>query len=185
MTTSTSVEVYNVILDALILDTLILFCLRWADLKCDVPASGNLMRIANIPGSELAQLHMLAISGGKFAHSAVTGGGQWCASCWEDSAIIHAPRLRAIACNNITEDFSSLPLHWRQFTSITIYAVYRAHARIWNASISAGIRHPFRSYGTLPVSRPPRRAHASKAEGQYELVHCRAASPARSKSAPG
>lgn len=124
----TSVEIYNVILDALIP-----FCKRWGSLKCDAPAS-NLIRIANIPGNDLPQLHTLAINGGRFARGALPvddQGGVW---CWKDSGVVCAPRLRAIVYNNIAEDFASFPLRWRQLTSITIYG------GMWGASEVMSLR---------------------------------------------
>ena len=112
----TSPVVYNIILDALIP-----FCRRWGALECDALMT-RLMRIADIPESELAQLHTFSINGNRYSDGIVLADEpQRLLWGWMDSGAVRAPRLRTVTYSNIAENFVDLPLRWGQLTSIKIY----------------------------------------------------------------
>ncbi len=82
----TSAVIYDIILDALIP-----FCRRWGALKCDAPTS-KLMRIADIPASDLPQLHTLSINGGTFENYVPpTDDPQRTVRGWMASGVVRAP----------------------------------------------------------------------------------------------
>ena len=136
----TSAVIYNIILDALIP-----FCRRWGALKCDAPTP-MLMRIADIPASDLPQLHTLSINGGTFENNVLLADEpQRTVWGWMDSGVVRAPRLRTIAYYNVTENFARFPLRWGQVTSISV------HGGGWFASETMSLQSLVGLLATCPL----------------------------------
>lgn len=127
---STSVKIYDIILNALLP-----FRGRFEALTLSAPL-GSLPRITCIPVEELPILRTLKISGSNtnqipqifmpnpsefFAH-----GG----SClWAESGVVAAPMLREFSYSNIIEDIIAFPLKWERLTSLELYGIPRPQGR--------------------------------------------------------